>query len=56
VYGPPPLREGFMAQQRCYEAASLQVYPHVYPQVDTCHPQVVSHPRAHFAEYPQPVS
>nr|DAQ08012.1 MAG TPA: hypothetical protein [Caudoviricetes sp.] len=23
-----------MAQQSCYEAASLQVYPQVYPQVE----------------------
>ena len=40
MYGPPALREGFMAQQSCYEAASLQVYP----QVDVRHPQVCAHP------------
>lgn len=47
VYLPPALREGFMAQQSRYEAASLQVYPQVYPQVDVCYPQVSTHPRGY---------
>nr|DAY37811.1 MAG TPA: hypothetical protein [Caudoviricetes sp.] len=33
-----------MAQQSCYEAASLQVYPQVYPQVELVFPQVCTHP------------
>lgn len=44
MYGPPALCEGFMAQQSCYEAASLQVYPQVYPQVDMDFSQARAHP------------
>lgn len=44
MYGPPPLRDGFMAQQSCYEAASLQIYPQIYPQVRVSFPQVCPPP------------
>ena len=56
MYGPPALREGFMAQQSCYEAASLQVYPQVYPQVDVVIHRGGSSPWVQTPTHVQPVS